>query len=105
LSRAIVAYHCGPRRAGESVGYNPIGSPETRLAWLREEFGPDADVERLRWQEQAFSAGVSRRLDLDWMLPDVEFDRAVVDGLSRHFPELSDDARRVIAGNFSYSHR
>lgn len=105
MSRAIVAYHCGPRRAGEPAGYNPIGSAETRLGWLSEEFGPDADVERIRLQEQAFSARVSRQLDLDWMLPDVEFDRAVADGLGRHFPELSDDARRVIAGNFSYSHR
>ena len=33
-----------------------------------------------------------------------EFDRAVADGLARHFPELTEDARRVIAGNYSYSH-
>lgn len=105
MSRAIVAYHCGPRRAGEPVGYNPVGSPQTRLGWLREEFGPDADLAGIRLQEQAFSASVGRKLDLDWMLPDVEFDRAVADGLRRHFPDLSADARRVIAGNFSYSHR
>lgn len=105
MSRAIVAYHCGPRRAGEAAGYNPVGSPETRLGWLRDEFGPDADVGWIRSQEQAFSALVGSRLDLDWMLPDDEFGRAVGDGLRRHFPELSDDARRVIAGNFGYSHR
>ena len=105
MSRAIVAYHCGPRRAGEPVGYNPVGSPETRIGWLREEFGADADVEWIRLQEQAFSASIAKKLDLDWMLPDVDFDRAVADGLGRHFPELSDDACRVIAGNFSYSHR
>ena len=29
---------------------------------------------------------------------------AVVDGLARHFPELTADARQVIAGNYSYSH-
>ena len=56
-------------------------------------------------QEQVFSASINRTLDLDWMLPDVDFDRAVAVGLGRHFPELSDDARRVIAGNYSYSHR
>jgi hypothetical protein len=28
----------------------------------------------------------------------------VADGLARHFPELTEDARRVIAGNYSYSH-
>ena len=56
-------------------------------------------------QEQVFSASINRTLDLDWMAPDVDFDRAVAVGLGRHFPELSDDARRVIAGNYSYSHR
>ena len=105
MSRAIVAYHCGPRRPGEPVGYNPVGSTETRLGWLRDEFGPAADIELIRAQEQAFSSRVSERLDLDWMLPDAEFDRAVTEGLARNFPELSEDARRVIAGNYSYSHR
>lgn len=105
MSRAIVAYHCGPRRAGEAVGYNPVGSPETRLGWLRDEFGPDVEVEGIRSQAQAFSSRVGAQLDLDWMLPDADFDLAVADGLRRHFPELSDEARRVIAGNFSYSHR
>ena len=104
MSRAIVAYHAGPRRPGEPIGYMPVGSEETRLGWLREEFGPAADVERIRLQEQFFGSRVSRVLQLDWMLPDAEFDRAVAEGLSRHFPELTDDARRVIAGNYSYSH-
>jgi len=105
MSRAIVAYHSGPRRQGEPAGYNPVGSLETRLGWLREEFGPDADVERIRLLEQFFSGRMSRLLQLDWMLPAAEFDRAVWDGLRAHFPELTDDARRVIAGNYSYSQK
>jgi len=104
MSRAIVAWHSGPRRPGEPIGYWPVGSHETRMGWLREAFGPDADLERIRLQEQFFGARVSRALDLDWMLPDEAFDRAVAEGLARHFPELSDDARRVIAGNYTYSH-
>lgn len=105
MSRVIVAYHCGPRRPGEPIGYDPIASPETRSAWLREAFGPDADVERLRLLEQFFSARINRLLKLDWMLPDAEFDRAVTAGLREHFPELTDEARAVIAGNYSYSHK
>lgn len=103
MSRAIVAYHGGPREPGAPVGYWPIGSPETRLARLRDEFGPEADIERILLLEQFFGARVSRALNLDWMLPDAEFDRAVAEGLRRSFPELSDDARTVIAGNYSYS--
>ncbi|MFM1997172.1 MAG: hypothetical protein RLZZ111_1559 [Planctomycetota bacterium] len=104
MSRAIVAFHAGPREPGQPVGYMPVGSTATRLAWLREEFGPDADIERIRLQEQFFGGRVSRTLRLDWMLPNTEFDRQVSDGLARHFPELTVEARRVIAGNYSYSH-
>lgn len=104
MSRAIVAWHSGPRKPGVPVGYWPVGSPETRLGWLREEFGAAADVERIRLLEQFFSARVSRALAVDWMLSNDAFDRAVVDGLARHFPELTVDARQVIAGNYSYSH-
>lgn len=104
MSRAIVAYHAGPRKPGEPVGYWPVGLEATRLGWLREEFGPDADVERIRLQEQFFAARVSHTLRLDWMLPNDAFDRAVMEGLRQHFPELTEDARRVIAGNYSYSH-
>jgi len=104
MSRAIIACHAAPHRPGEAVGYWPIISEEVRLGRLREEFGPDADVSRLRIQEQFFSSRVSRSLNLDWMLPATEFDRLVAEGLRRHFPELSDDARTVIAGNYSYSH-
>lgn len=104
MSRAIVAYHSGPRRPDQPVGYWPVGSPETRLGWLREEFGPEADVERIRLVEQFFSSRVSRALSLDWMLPNQEFDRAVLEGLRQNFPELTEDARWVIAGNYSYSH-
>lgn len=105
MSRAIVALSSGPRRPGEPVGYDPVASLETRLDWLRAEFGPDADVERIRLQEQFFAARMRDLLDLDWQLPGPEFDRAVMEGLRRHFPELSDDARRVIAGNSSYSQK
>lgn len=104
MSRAIVAWHSGPPRSGAPAGYWPVGSVDTRLGWLRAEFGPAADVARIRVLEQFFSARVSRALAVDWMLSNDEFDRAVADGLARHFPELTEDARRVIAGNYSYSH-
>ncbi|MFM8892803.1 MAG: hypothetical protein ACKOTB_14515 [Planctomycetia bacterium] len=104
MSRAIVAYHGGPPRPGEPVGYDPSAAPETRLGWLHEAFGPDADVERIRIQEQFFSARVDELLNLDWKLPAAEFDRAVEEGLVRHAPDLTEEARRVIAGNYSYSH-
>jgi hypothetical protein len=104
MSRAIVAYHAGPRRHGEPIGYCPVGSEQTRLGWLRDEFGPEADVDRIRLLEQFFSARVSQALQLDWLLPNDAFDHAVAEGLRRHFPELSAEARRVIAGNYSYSH-
>ena len=104
MSRAIVAYGCGPREPGEPIGYSPVGSPEARTRWLREAFGPDADVETLRLRVQFFEGRVSESLKLDWMLDNEPFDRAVWDGLARHYPDLSLDARRVIAGNYSYSH-
>ena len=104
MSRAIVAYDGGPRRPGETVGYNPVGSPETRLAWLRQEFGPDADVETIRLRVQFFGGRVNAALALDWMQDNDAFDRAVVAGLERHFPDLTADARAVLAGNYSYSH-
>jgi hypothetical protein len=104
MSRAIVAYDCGPREPGDPVGYSPIGSLQTRTGWLREAFGPEADVESLRLKIQFFLGRVSEALTLDWMLDNEAFDRAVADGLARHYPDLSDDARRVIVGNYSYSH-
>jgi hypothetical protein len=104
MSRVIVAYHSGPRRQGEPVGYMPVGSVETRVGWLREAFGPDADIERMRLQERFFGARIDQALKLDWMLANDEFDRRVWDGLARHFPELTEEARSVIAGNYSYSH-
>lgn len=54
--------------------------------------------------KQFFSSRVSRALSLDWMLPNQGFDRAVLEGLRQNFPELTEDARWVIAGNYSYSH-
>lgn len=104
MSRVIVAFHAGPRREGEPVGYMPVGSVETRLGWLRDEFGHAADVERMRLQEQFFGCRVDQALQLDWMLPNDEFDRRVWEGLARHFPELTTEARNVMAGNYSYSH-
>lgn len=104
MSRAIVAYDCGPREPGDPIGYHPIGSLETRTGWLRDAFGPEADVESLRLKIQFFMGRVSEALALDWMLDNDAFDRAVADGLARHYPDLSDDARCVIAGNYSYSH-
>lgn len=104
MSRAIVAYDCGPRPPGEPVGYNPIASLPTRTGWLREAFGPDVDAEALRLKVQFFMGRVSEALALDWMLDNDAFDRAVVEGLTRHYPDLSADARSVIAGNHSYSH-
>jgi hypothetical protein len=104
MSRAIVAHDGGPRADGRPVGYNPVGSPETRLGWLREEFGPDADVETIRLRVQFFGGRVDEALALDWMQDNAAFDRAVVEGLARHFPELTAEARTVLAGNYSYSH-
>jgi len=104
MSRAVVAHDSGPRRPGEPAGYWPAAAADTRLAWLREEFGPDADIARLQIVLQVFQHRVSRTLAVDWQLPNDEFDRAVAAGLDRHFPGLSADARRVIAGNYSYSH-
>ena len=104
MSRAIVAHDCGPLRPGEAVGYNPVGSPEIRLGWLRQAFGPGADAEQLRLRVQFFHGRISDALLLDWMLPNDDFDRQVVEGLARLYPDLTAEARAVIAGNYSYSH-
>ena len=104
MSRAIVAYHAGPSQPGQPIGYMPVGSIETRIGWLRDEFGPDADIERIRLQEQFFGGRIDQALKLDWMLPNDEFAQRVWEGLAEHFPELTEEARNVIAGNYSYSH-
>ena len=104
MSRAIVAIHSRPREPGQPASFWPNVSTELQLGWLRDEFGPAANIDRIWRQEQLFSDHVSRVLKLDWMLPNDEFDRAVAAGLQRHFPELTEDARRVITGNYSYSH-
>ncbi len=77
---------------------------ETRLGSLQEEFGAGADTERSRLQEQFFGGRIDQALKLDWMLPSDQFDRQVWAGLAEHFPELTEEARAVIAGNYSYSH-
>jgi hypothetical protein len=104
MSRAIVAHDGGPRAPGEAAAYDLIGSTETRLGRLRAEFGPDADVETIRLRMQFFGGRVDEALALDWMLDNADFDRAVIEGLERHFPDLSADARTVLAGNYTYSH-
>lgn len=104
MSRAIVAYDGGPPRPGQPVGYDPIASVETRLGWLREEFGPEADVEMIRLRMQFFQGRISAALKLDWMQDNAAFEQAVAEGLQRHYPDLSADARGVIGGNFAYSH-
>lgn len=104
MSGAIVAYDCGPRGPGELTGYNPIGPEETRLTWLRDALGPDVDAEAIRLRIQCFMGRVREALQVDWMLDNDAFDRVVWDGLAEHFPDLSPDARAVIAGNYSYSH-
>lgn len=38
------------------------------------------------------------------MQDNAAFDRAVFEGLLRHFPDLTAEARAVLAGNYSYSH-
>lgn len=104
MSRVVVACHSRRGPPGEPVGFWPIVSPEIQLDNLRAEFGPEADVARLRLLEQFFSSRVNQTVAVDWDLPDVEFGRAVWEGLERHYPELTADARRVIAGSYSYSH-
>lgn len=104
MSRAVVACHSGPRGPGEPVGYWPAGSTEIQTTRLREEYGPTADLERLLVMVQFFDHRVAQTLGIDWQLSNEEFDHAVAAALVRHYPELTDDARRVIAGNFSYSH-
>jgi hypothetical protein len=104
MSRAIIAHDCGPLRPGEAVGYNPIGSTETRLGWLRQAFGRDVNAEHLRLCVQFFHGRISEALPLDWMLPNDDFDRQIVEGLARLYPDLTPEARSVIAGKTSYSH-
>lgn len=104
MSRAIVAHDGGPTKPGEPVGYDPIAAPEARLGRLRAVFGPDADVEAIRLRVQFFGGRVSEALRLDWMQDNAAFERAVAEGLERHFPDLSGDARAVIAGSYAYSH-
>lgn len=104
MSRAIVAHDGGPRQPGQPVGYDPLASAETRLGWLREAFGPDADVESIRLRMQCFGGRLSAALKLDWMQDNADFERAVAEGLERHYPDLSADARAVIGGSYAYSH-
>jgi hypothetical protein len=104
MSRAVIVCHGGPRRPGEPAGSWPATSEATVMEKLREEYGPTADIERLRVMVQFFDHRIGTTLGIDWRLPREEFDHAVATGLARHYPELTDDARRVIAGNSSYSH-
>lgn len=104
MSRAIVAHDGGPRQPGQPVGYDPLASAETRLGWLGEAFGPDADVESIRLRMQCFGGRLSAALKLDWMQDNADFEWAVAEGLERHYPDLSADARAVIGGSYASSH-
>ncbi|MFM8292777.1 MAG: hypothetical protein ACKOC4_13925 [Planctomycetia bacterium] len=104
MSRAIVAHDAGPRQPGGPVGYDPIASAETRLGWLRDAFGPDADVETIRLRLQFFGGRVAAALKLDWMADNAAFERAVAEGLEKNYPDLSAEARAVIGGGYAYSH-
>lgn len=104
MSRAIVAHSCGPREPGTPAGYWPAGSDTTRREWLRQAFGPDADIEAIALRLQFFMARVGEALKVDWMLDNEPFDRAVWDGLAALYPDLSADARTAITANYSYSH-
>ena len=104
MSRAIVAHDGGPPKPGQPVGYDPIASPETRIGWLREEFGPAADVDTIRLRMQSFLGRISGILKLDWMQDNQDFERAVAAGLETHYPDLSAAARAVIGGSYAYSH-
>jgi hypothetical protein len=104
MSRAIVAHDGGPCEPGRPAAYTPVGSTETRLGWLREEFGPEADVRAIRLRMQFFGGRVAETLDLDWMQENAAFERAVAEGLEKNYPDLSAAARAVLAGNYAYSH-
>ncbi|MFM7185595.1 MAG: hypothetical protein ACKO4Z_12605 [Planctomycetota bacterium] len=65
MSRAVVACHGGPHRPGEPVGFWPGVSEEAKEAALREAFGSDADVERLRVMVQFFDHRLAKALAVD----------------------------------------
>jgi hypothetical protein len=51
-----------------------------------------------------FLAKVRQLIPVDWMLPAFQFAQVIEEGLEKHFPELSVDARNVILGSYTYSH-
>ncbi|MFN5950513.1 MAG: hypothetical protein ACK43N_18615, partial [Pirellulaceae bacterium] len=71
---------------------------------LHQAFGEQADVERIQVQINFFLAKVRQLIPVDWMLPAFQFAQVIEEGLEKHFPELSVDARNVILGSYTYSH-
>jgi hypothetical protein len=62
------------------------------------------NAERIQLQVDFFMGKLSDLIPVDWTLPDDQFAKVVREGLDREFPDLSEDARRVILANYSYSH-
>ncbi len=104
MSLAIVASMGLGGLDGAPVGYDPVRTPETSQQRLHQAFGEQADVERIQVQINFFLAKVRQLIPVDWMLPAFQFAQVIEEGLEKHFPELSVDARNVILGSYTYSH-
>lgn len=104
MSRAIVASMGLGGLDGTPAAYHPLRSPEICRQRLHHAFGEQADVERIQVQVDFFLAKVSQLIPVDWMLPAPQFARVIDEGLEKHFPELTADARNVILGSYTYSH-
>lgn len=104
MSLAIVASMGLGGLDGAPVGYDPVRTPETSQQRLHQAFGEQADVERIQVQINFFLAKVRQLIPVDWMLPAFQFAQVIEEGLEKHFPELSADARNVILGSYTYSH-
>ncbi|MFN5770404.1 MAG: hypothetical protein ACK5ZC_10840 [Pirellulaceae bacterium] len=104
MSLAIVASMGLGGLDGAPVGYDPVRTPETSHQRLHQAFGEQADVERIQVQINFFLAKVRQLIPVDWMLPAFQFAQVIEEGLEKHFPELSVDARNVILGSYTYSH-
>jgi hypothetical protein len=104
MSRAIVAMMNGPMEKDRPVGFFPVVSREIHHQWIREAFGSAVNAERIQLQVDFFMGKLSDLIPVDWTLPDDQFAKVVREGLDREFPDLSEDARRVILANYSYSH-
>ena len=104
MSLAIVASMGLGGLDGAPVGFDPVRTPEASQQRLHQAFGEQADVERIQVQINFFLAKVRQLIPVDWMLPALQFAQVIEEGLEKHFPELSADARNVILGSYTYSH-